>query len=372
MVGIVRSAMKPVRQLGLSLVELMVAILISMIVLAGVLQVMFTSKTTFLSQEEMSYIQENARFALDVIGRDIQAAGYLGCASSGAELALVGKVDASAAEFWGPEAVVGFAGSDGTNTFPQAYRDKVRSIVGATGGDPIPDSIIVRGAEGVSRDVKGHSGTSLELDSASGIAEGDYLAVVGEDCVSAGVIRVATVGGNTIGYGGNAICSGIGEAIRSVPGQSLICDAACNCTGAGSGAVGYSAGATVQAYNSSAYFIGTSNSASEQPALKRVRLRDGKATQVEELALGVEDMELHYGVDSNGDGAVESYLDASAFAAGGAEWGQVVAVRVSLLFRSQSPSLADAQAQNDLLGNSYNDRYMRQVVTSTYRLRNRI
>lgn len=369
MTGIVRSAIKPVRQLGLSLVELMVAILISMIVLAGVLQVMFTSKTTFVSQEEMSYIQENARFALDVIGRDIQAAGYLGCASSGAELALVGTVDdANAAEFWGPEAVVGFAGSDGIGEFPEAYSDQVRTIVGATGGDAIPDSIIVRGAEGVPRDVKAHSGTLIELDSVGDITAGDYLAVVGEDCVSAAVIRVAAVDGANVNYSG-AICD---DAIRSVPGQSLICDADCACTGTGTASAGYNAGAAVHAYNSKAYFIGTSNSAVDQPALKRVRLRDGKADLVEELALGVEDMELHYGVDTNGDGAAEIYVSASAFTTANVDWNQVVAVRVSLLFRSQSPSLADAQVQGDLLGNAYNDRYMRQVVTSTYRLRNRI
>ena len=47
-------------QAGFSLIELMVAILISSIILAGVVQVVLSSKTTFINQEEMSFIQENA------------------------------------------------------------------------------------------------------------------------------------------------------------------------------------------------------------------------------------------------------------------------------------------------------------------------
>ena len=50
-----------IKDLGFSLVELMVAILIGLIILAGVIQVVTTSKSTFFGQEEMSFIQENAR-----------------------------------------------------------------------------------------------------------------------------------------------------------------------------------------------------------------------------------------------------------------------------------------------------------------------
>jgi type IV pilus assembly protein PilW len=66
-------------QTGLSLIEIMIALLIGAFLLGGVLQIFIGSKQTSRMQGNLSRLQENGRFALDFIGRDIRMAGYWGC-----------------------------------------------------------------------------------------------------------------------------------------------------------------------------------------------------------------------------------------------------------------------------------------------------
>ena len=74
--------MKQHMQRGFSIVELMVAVTLSMILMAGVLSIFASSKVTYLSNEKVARLQENGRMALDLIVRDIRASGYMGCAKA--------------------------------------------------------------------------------------------------------------------------------------------------------------------------------------------------------------------------------------------------------------------------------------------------
>src|SRR5690606_13022048 len=69
----------PPRMVGLSLVELMVALAIGLIVLAAVSTVFVNSKSSYTTQESSARLQENARFALQFIARHLRMAGYFGC-----------------------------------------------------------------------------------------------------------------------------------------------------------------------------------------------------------------------------------------------------------------------------------------------------
>jgi prepilin-type N-terminal cleavage/methylation domain-containing protein len=70
------------RSSGFSMVELMVAMTISLLLMAGVVQIFSGSKASYTMQEGTSRLQENARFALGRLSHDIGAAGYLGCLDS--------------------------------------------------------------------------------------------------------------------------------------------------------------------------------------------------------------------------------------------------------------------------------------------------
>lgn len=63
-------------QRGLSLVELLVALVISLFLIAGVIQLFIGSKQTYRFHDALSRVQENGRFALEAMARDIRMAGY--------------------------------------------------------------------------------------------------------------------------------------------------------------------------------------------------------------------------------------------------------------------------------------------------------
>jgi type IV pilus assembly protein PilW len=69
-------------QVGLSLIELMVALTISLFLTIGVIKIFSSSKVIFKTQEGISQIQENQRIAMDRIIRDVSSAGYMGCLQS--------------------------------------------------------------------------------------------------------------------------------------------------------------------------------------------------------------------------------------------------------------------------------------------------
>lgn len=63
-------------QLGLSLVELMVAMALGLLLMTGVIQVFLSSRQTYAANEAMGRLQENGRFALEFIARSARMAGY--------------------------------------------------------------------------------------------------------------------------------------------------------------------------------------------------------------------------------------------------------------------------------------------------------
>ncbi|CAN7442895.1 PilW family protein [Pseudomonas sp. LjRoot71] len=63
-------------QLGLSVVELMVAMALGLLLMTGVIQVFLSSRQTYAANEAMGRLQENGRFALEFIARSARIAGY--------------------------------------------------------------------------------------------------------------------------------------------------------------------------------------------------------------------------------------------------------------------------------------------------------
>jgi type IV pilus assembly protein PilW len=64
------------RQQGLTLIEIMVALVISLFLLAGLLQLFIGTRQSARIQENLSRVQENGRYAVDYLGRVIRLAGY--------------------------------------------------------------------------------------------------------------------------------------------------------------------------------------------------------------------------------------------------------------------------------------------------------
>jgi type IV pilus assembly protein PilW len=67
------------QQQGLTLIEIMIALLIGAFLLGGVMEVFLKSRQTYRVQEALSRLQENGRFAMDFLTRDIRMTDYQGC-----------------------------------------------------------------------------------------------------------------------------------------------------------------------------------------------------------------------------------------------------------------------------------------------------
>jgi type IV pilus assembly protein PilW len=64
------------RQQGFTLVEIMVAIALSLLLIAGVIQIYISSKESYRVQSELARLQENQRIAMEFLQNNIQQAGF--------------------------------------------------------------------------------------------------------------------------------------------------------------------------------------------------------------------------------------------------------------------------------------------------------
>ena len=115
---------KTAKQRGLSVVELLISLVIGMAVIAGSIQVVVSSKRSFMDQDEVSFIQANARYALDLMGKDIRMAGYLGCATKNS-VQLANSIDSDFGGYISLHGLRGFDGETDTSNFPADFKARV-------------------------------------------------------------------------------------------------------------------------------------------------------------------------------------------------------------------------------------------------------
>jgi len=77
---------KNTRQSGFSLIELMVAITIGLIVSGAVASIFVQSRESYSQNDEINYIQDNGRYALNLLANDLEVAGLFGGMSSPATI----------------------------------------------------------------------------------------------------------------------------------------------------------------------------------------------------------------------------------------------------------------------------------------------
>ncbi|MBC3365060.1 prepilin-type N-terminal cleavage/methylation domain-containing protein [Pseudomonas sp. SWRI154] len=64
---------------GFGLIELMIALVISLVVVLGVVQIFIAAKNTYASQSAAAVMQEDARFAMSKMVQEIRMVGMFGC-----------------------------------------------------------------------------------------------------------------------------------------------------------------------------------------------------------------------------------------------------------------------------------------------------
>lgn len=336
------------RQRGLTLIELMVAIVIGLILTAGVLQIFIGSQQTYRFQESLSRIQENGRFALETLARDLRGADYRGCGGHSTELNTILKGGFSEDYGFGGEGLRG-------HTYNGGWTPALDAELAAQ--DPDQDSDIIRAftADGAGVRIidQNFKNANLDLEPGGGdrFNEGDI--VWATDCRTATEFQITNVqqDATKLVHASNPTPPPGNQSPPQLPPYT---------------------GGQVLSFNARAFYVAPSASdASNEPAL--FRLDRGGTPQ--ELVEGVERMSLMFGEDTSGNRQVNRYRTAEEIESDDA-WSNVVAVRVSLLVRGRDENVTeDPQAISFPPGSpvqTFDDRRLRQVFTTTVGIRNRL
>jgi type IV pilus assembly protein PilW len=82
---------------GFGLIELLIALALSLVVVLGVVQVFIAAKNTYLSQNAAAEMQEDARFVLSKMIQEIRMVGMFGCLGAITDASEEGNFNASQA-----------------------------------------------------------------------------------------------------------------------------------------------------------------------------------------------------------------------------------------------------------------------------------
>lgn len=82
-------------QRGFGLIELLIALALSLIVVLGVVQVFIAAKNTYISQNAAAAMQEDARFVLSKMIQEIRMVGMFGCLGTITDASMAGDFNAA-------------------------------------------------------------------------------------------------------------------------------------------------------------------------------------------------------------------------------------------------------------------------------------
>ena len=339
------------REAGLSLVELMVAMTIGLIITGMVGTVFISSKQSLRYQEATGRLQENARFAFDVMSYAVRNAGYLPCGPVSSTVKYANVVNDWSTSWWLDlsSPLVGYDGEE--STFPSDFDDL--DIAADS------DALITVGVDAANEtSVTGHNAVSAQLDTAThSIPAGAILAV--SDCAQTTVFQMT--GPNNANPTHIVHNTGTGE-----PGNcTKLLGASCGKT-----AVAYTFrdGSTVMRLQSHAFYVAPSQTGTGR-SLWSLALNDSGSPSAVELIEDVEDMQLEYGEDTGTDGTPNRYVTADSVT----NWDNVIAVRISLLLSTREDNLTSVPQTYRYNGEDITatDRRLRRSYSSVVTLRNR-
>ena len=333
------------RQSGVSLVELMVAMLLGLVLSLMLGYAYLAHHRTGQAGEASSSLQQNGRMAFELLGREVKMAGFSGC----------GYASQS-------NAINGGGGVVSQSTPVMGYDDKAPGDIPATvasrrlRGDVLGVSLVDADHE---LRVESHNPNSAQfkVNGAHDIKDGEVL--MANDCRHAAVFQVSNANDSNL-----TIVHNTGSSVE--PGNCSKYLRPATTEGDCSTNTAYDfSNARLYRLRNAYYYIGRNPYG--EPALYRQATAGG----AEELVEGVEDLQIVYGVDTDRDGSVDAYRTAATLS--GTDWTLVRAVRIELLLKSaQGRALTESPQRYRFDGAEVlaSDRLLRRVVSATVAIRN--
>lgn len=364
---------------GFTLIEIMIALLLGAFLMGGIMQIFVSNKKSYHLTEGQSRLQENARFALELLGHDIRLAGFLGCSSVSATNPTVlansplvaprandgdATVVADSSITGGNNTVLGTFTTPNpalsTNPPNPAFNPNPinNAIIGtdaitvqfgeSCGGyttvvTPIPQLPPLLPEVSVNPTVYISPANTCGINLGTGTTFADIgTPLVISDCATAHVFRASA------GAGQNTNALGATPSL----GKS------------------YAIGSEIMLFRSYTYYIQLG--ASGEPSLFRLNNNYPRTanSNPEEMIEGVENMQILYGLDEAPiDGSANRFIATPT----AAQWPNIVSVRIVLTMRTLEDNLVSVNNPPRTYNgnNNFIDRRLVKTFTTTIDFRNR-
>jgi len=314
--------------LGLSMIELLVAMVISLIIIGGTASIYLASKRSYVEVERIARMTQNSRFALQMISDALLHAGYSGELPPGniqtdPNLSAIAGTDCSSP-----------ASAYDINNYLIATTADANGNALACINDAVPNSGVLV--------VKNVRPMKLIDSNADGIIDSPE-AINGTNTY--------IIANNSFGimFDGADLAPTITESGDVPHGNAWI-------------------------YEMQIYYIRDDGTNSPQLSRKLLRWKGANMTlDTEDLVSGVENMSFLFGTDSNADNEIDIYRLATNVTA--TEWNNIGVIKVNILVASDTidPQYTDIKIYK-LSGlpdiGPLNDNYHRMVMGTTVSLRN--
>ncbi len=316
---------KLTQQKGLSLVELMVAMVIGLFLTAGVFTMFSMSSSNVTTTSQFNQLQENGRIALAILERDISQLGFMG-------------------DLTGTDFILG------VNTKLEV------AITSDCVGEGLNNATLPNAQPAHFRRLWGYENT----------ASGATISCIANDKANANtdVIQLKRFVGPSVVMGNG---SDIYVAANSSQATFFL----------GQNPVNVIENARIWEYQHHVYFV--ANDSSKIPILRRKTLAASGMTNDEQLVEGIENIRFLYGFDNDGDSSPDSFMPASNVTSlmwDNEGFQRLVAIKAFLLVRSINEDKSYTNETTYQLGdktiNPTKDHYRRKVMSTTIVLENPI
>lgn len=298
---------------GFSLVELMISLLLGTMVMVAAIGIFSSNRQTFTTTEGVGRIQENMRFAFELMAHDLREAGGNPC---GHHVPLSNVINGSATRWWTNLNSAEDAAGELTNPWWNTLLGvaPLATDEGTAAGSRLAgtEAIQLLSADTSVATVTSHNGTTFVLNTAAhGLQSGNLLLVCNARQASA---FQGTVAGTLVTH-----------PVTGTPG---------NCTGnlglpAGCGAqtFSYTPNSMISRLNASRWFVGLNGRGGSSLYLSRTNA-NGQGMTNQEMVDGVTGLSFQY--LRTGD---SNYVNQAGVAG---RWGDVVAVRVTVTVNAEN------------------------------------
>lgn len=291
---------------GFTLIELMVAMLLGLVVIAGVGSVFLSNQRVYRTNRALSEVQDNSRVAFEMLARDIRNAGLTACSNSSRVSNVLNAGPVNGGTTWWADwanAVRGYAGNDSNVPTGTGNGDRVTGTpsVQLIGGDEASFSVATHDPSTATFTLN-ESSADLNSKGVYIVCDFDHAAIFKASAFNnaAKTLAHGTAGGNcSAGLGYPTVCTGTANTYT------------------------FGANSLVTQLNATDWYVGRNPAGGT--SLYRLA-RNGDIFERQEMVRGVTSMALTY----HQPGLADQFVEAGSVL----NWTLVSAVRVTLTMQS--------------------------------------